>query len=72
MDAICGWLERFDVLVVGPGLGRDPWVQETVTQVRLAVWSAAFSNIAPATLYVLPMHAGRARGCQDVVVHLLG
>ena len=33
VDAICGWLERFDVLVVGPGLGRDPWVQETVTQV---------------------------------------
>ena len=28
------------MLVVGPGLGRDPWVQETVTQVCVtAVYS---------------------------------
>ena len=45
MDAICGWLERFDVLVVGPGLGRDPWVQETVTQARLTVQSAVSSLV---------------------------
>ena len=43
VDAICGWLERFDVLVVGPGLGRDPWVQQTVTQARVTVWPAACS-----------------------------
>ena len=28
------WMERFDVVVIGPGLGRDELVHETVIQVR--------------------------------------
>jgi ATP-dependent NAD(P)H-hydrate dehydratase len=32
VDAVSPWLERFDVLVVGPGLGRDPLILETVTE----------------------------------------
>jgi ATP-dependent NAD(P)H-hydrate dehydratase len=32
VDAVGPWLERFDVLVVGPGLGRDPLILETVTE----------------------------------------
>lgn len=32
VDAVAPWLERFDVLVVGPGLGRDPSILETVTE----------------------------------------
>jgi ATP-dependent NAD(P)H-hydrate dehydratase len=32
VDAVSPWLERFDVLVVGPGLGRDPLIMETVTE----------------------------------------
>ena len=31
-QAINHWLPRFDVLVIGPGLGRDPWVHDTVVQ----------------------------------------
>lgn len=33
VEAIQRWLERFDVVVVGPGLGRDECVQQTVRQV---------------------------------------
>jgi ATP-dependent NAD(P)H-hydrate dehydratase len=32
VDAVSPWLQRFDVLVVGPGLGRDPLILETVTK----------------------------------------
>lgn len=35
VGAIGHWLERFDVLVVGPGLGRDELVNATVTKVPL-------------------------------------
>ena len=28
------WMDRFDVVVIGPGLGRDRLVHETVIQVR--------------------------------------
>lgn len=31
--AIQHWLPRFDVMVIGPGLGRDAWVHATVTEV---------------------------------------
>jgi ATP-dependent NAD(P)H-hydrate dehydratase len=34
VGAIQHWLPRFDVMVIGPGLGRDPWVHATVTEVR--------------------------------------
>lgn len=27
------WMERFDVVVIGPGLGRDELVHDTVIQV---------------------------------------
>ena len=27
------WLPRFDVMVIGPGLGRDAWVHDTVVNV---------------------------------------
>jgi NAD(P)H-hydrate repair Nnr-like enzyme with NAD(P)H-hydrate dehydratase domain len=33
VGAIEHWLPRFDVMVIGPGLGRDAWVHATVTQV---------------------------------------
>ena len=33
--AICDWLYKFDVLVIGPGLGRDPLVLSTVEAVLL-------------------------------------
>jgi ATP-dependent NAD(P)H-hydrate dehydratase len=32
--AIDHWLDRFDVMIVGPGLGRDELVHETVVQAR--------------------------------------
>ena len=32
--AIDRWLDRFDVMIVGPGLGRDELVHETVVQAR--------------------------------------
>jgi hypothetical protein len=35
VGAIEHWLPRFDVVVIGPGLGRDAWVHATVTQVSL-------------------------------------
>ena len=28
------WMERFDVVVIGPGLGRDELVHQTVIRVR--------------------------------------
>lgn len=31
------WLPRFDVVVIGPGLGRDPWVHDTVVKVLEAL-----------------------------------
>lgn len=31
------WMDRFDVVVVGPGLGRDEHVHDTVMQVRFCV-----------------------------------
>jgi NAD(P)H-hydrate repair Nnr-like enzyme with NAD(P)H-hydrate dehydratase domain len=31
--AVEHWLKRFDVMVVGPGLGRDPLIHDTVKQV---------------------------------------
>lgn len=36
VDAICAWLYKFDVLVVGPGLGRDSLVLSTVERVLRA------------------------------------
>lgn len=33
VGAIEHWLPRFDVMVIGPGLGRDAWVNATVTEV---------------------------------------
>ena len=33
VQAVRQWLGRFDVVVVGPGLGRDPAVQSAVRQV---------------------------------------
>lgn len=33
VGAIEHWLPRFDVMVIGPGLGRDAWVHATVTEV---------------------------------------
>jgi ATP-dependent NAD(P)H-hydrate dehydratase len=33
VGAIQHWLPRFDVMVIGPGLGRDPWVHAAVTEV---------------------------------------
>lgn len=32
--AIDGWLDKFDVVVVGPGLGRDELILETIAEVR--------------------------------------
>lgn len=33
-QAIKPWLDRFDAVVIGPGLGRDLRIQYTVMQVR--------------------------------------
>ena len=30
VEAVAVWLDRFDVLVIGPGLGRDPLIMSTV------------------------------------------
>eukprot|EP01025_Chloroclados_australasicus_P051384 TRINITY_DN5980_c0_g2_i2.p1 TRINITY_DN5980_c0_g2~~TRINITY_DN5980_c0_g2_i2.p1 ORF type:complete len:364 (+),score=28.98 TRINITY_DN5980_c0_g2_i2:47-1138(+) len=39
MDAIIqsveNWLPRFDCLVIGPGMGRDGYIMETVTQIMI-------------------------------------
>lgn len=37
MGAIEHWLPRFDVMVIGPGLGRDAWVHATVVKVGIQV-----------------------------------
>ena len=34
VEAMNHWMERFDVVVIGPGLGRDKLVHETVIQVH--------------------------------------
>lgn len=34
VEAIEPWLDRFDAVLVGPGLGRDPLVLDTVAEVR--------------------------------------
>ena len=34
------WMERFDVVVIGPGLGRDELVHDTVKEVWLLVCAA--------------------------------
>ena len=34
VDAIDKWLDKFDVVVVGPGLGRDDLILSTVAEVR--------------------------------------
>ena len=34
VEATNHWMERFDVVVIGPGLGRDKLVHETVIQVQ--------------------------------------
>ena len=34
VEATNHWMKRFDVVVIGPGLGRDELVHETVVQVR--------------------------------------
>ena len=34
VEATNHWMERFDVVVIGPGLGRDKLVHETVIQVH--------------------------------------
>ena len=33
VQAIGHWMDRFDAIVVGPGLGRDSLVHDTVKQV---------------------------------------
>ncbi len=43
VGAIEHWLERFDVVVVGPGLGRDELVHDTVVKVLF--------NSQPMTLF---------------------
>ncbi len=39
VSAVDHWLERFDVVIVGPGLGRDELVHETVIQARALLFS---------------------------------
>ena len=34
VQAIEPWLDRFDAVVIGPGLGRDPLILSTVAEVR--------------------------------------
>lgn len=34
IEAVEHWLRRFDVVVLGPGLGRDPDVHDTVIEVH--------------------------------------
>lgn len=49
VGAIEHWLPRFDVMVIGPGLGRDAWVHATVTEVRCrsyASWRCFFACYA--------------------------
>ena len=36
LGAIQHWLPRFSVMIIGPGLGRDEMVHETVKQARAA------------------------------------
>ena len=36
--AIKPWLDRFDAVVVGPGLGRDPLILDTVAEVGEGAW----------------------------------
>ena len=36
LAAMQHWVPRFSVIIIGPGLGRDELVHETVKQVRQA------------------------------------
>lgn len=35
LGAVLHWLERFDTVIIGPGLGRDEMVHQVVIQVQL-------------------------------------
>ena len=41
VDAMDKWMDRFDAVVIGPGLGRDELVHETVRQ------ASQFYSLAP-------------------------
>ena len=34
LDSIKHWLERFDTIIIGPGLGRDEMVHHVVIEAR--------------------------------------
>ena len=36
VGAIDHWMERFDAIVIGPGLGRDELVHETVKKASIS------------------------------------
>lgn len=51
--AVEPWLGRFDAVLVGPGLGRDPLVLATVAQVRVdVVVKGRWGRVWPAALHL--------------------
>jgi hypothetical protein len=63
LDLVGNWLERFDAVVIGPGLGRDPLVHSTVRSVarQLPRSPASFQGLdfhtpRPLSLWLLPQY----------------
>lgn len=50
---IKGWIERLHVLVVGPGLGRDSFIQEITKEVLLISRNAGVSLVLDAVGFCL-------------------
>ena len=58
VEATNHWMKRFDVVLIGPGLGRDELVHETVIQVRPWARTKASLCIAPAIFLLLSESLG--------------
>lgn len=55
LGAIKHWLERFDTIIIGPGLGRDEMVHHVVIEVRVCALSPCIMLNCGLNLYVFEL-----------------
>jgi ATP-dependent NAD(P)H-hydrate dehydratase len=64
-DAVSQWFSRLDVLVVGPGLGRDPMVLQTVAEIIRRAREVNLPVVIDADgLYIITTQPDLVRGYQ--------
>ena len=56
VDAMNHWMPRFNCVVIGPGLGRDELVHDTVKQVRLPLADQSPLSLTSCTQGALTSH----------------